>query len=143
MNWSLLVQLRAILANGKFWSGILCGASFSRGTAYLERPPVVNTLASRAIETYISYRIWGILLLVTTALIALGWFTTKKVFGVVGHCASVIIYGTFGLSLGLSAIFSHESWANTGLYLVGAVLHVACAVYMADEVAKQRQGGGD
>jgi hypothetical protein len=143
MNWSILVQLRAILANGKFWSGILCAASFTRGTAYLERPPTVNSLATRAIETYLSYQVWGILLLVTTTLIGLGWLTPWKAIGIIGHCFSVIIYGTFGLSLGLAAIFSGESWANTGLYMVGAVLHVACAVYMADEVAKQRQGGGD
>jgi hypothetical protein len=104
---------------------------------------MVNTLATRAIETYISYHVWGVLLLVTTVAIALGWLSRWRAVGIVGHCFSVIIYGTFGLSLGLSAIISGESWANTGLYLVGAVLHVACAVYMADEVAKQRQGGGD
>ena len=136
------VQIRAILANGKFWSGMLCFASLSRGTAYLERPPVATSLAGKAIETYIGYPVWGALLLLTTFLIAVGHLLPPlRTAGVVGHTLSVAIYGTFGLSLGLSSIATGESWANTGLYLVGASLHVACAIWFADEVSRRREGG--
>lgn len=136
------MQLRAILANGKFWSGILVFASFSRGTAYIERPPTSQTLAGRAIETYIGYPAWGVMLLVTATFIMGGHLLGNlRVLGVIGHAFSVLIYGTFGLSLGLAAIVSQESWANTGLFLVGAALHVACAVFFADEISRHKEGG--
>lgn len=136
------MQIRAILANGKFWSGILCAASFSRGTAYLERPPEASTTAVRAIEAYIPYTAWGIILLVTVCLIVLGHLVPMlRWAGVVGHTVSLFAYGTFGLSLGISSILYYQSWANTGLYLVGASLHFACAIYFADEVSRNRQGG--
>lgn len=134
------MQIRAIFANGKFWSGILCAASFSRGTAYIERPPVVTTYAGRAIETFIKYPTWGVLLLATMTLVAIGHIMPPlRWLGLVGHTLSVPIYGTFGLSLGASAFISSESWANTGLYLVAAFLHAACAIYFADEVALHRE----
>jgi len=136
------MQVRAILANGKFWSGILCAASFSRGTAYLERPPDVITLAGKAIEAYIPYRVWGILLIVTVGLIILGHLMPRlRWAGVAGHIISVFAYGTFGLSLGIASVVGDQSWANTGLFLVGATLHFACAVFFADEVSRHRQGG--
>lgn len=133
------MQVRAVLANGKFWSGILCAASVSRGSAYIERPPVSGSLAVRAIETFISYPVWGIILLVTAGMIAIAHLLPSlRWSGVIGHSLSILAYGTFGLSLGVTSIFSEESWANTGLYLVGACLHFACAIYMADEIAKHK-----
>lgn len=138
------MQIRALLANGKFWSGILCAASVSRGTAYIERPPQSGSLAVRAIETYISYEVWGILLLVTAVMIAVAHvLPSLRWVGVLGHSTSIVAYGTFGMSLGITSIFSEESWANTGLYLVGACLHFACAIYMADEIAKHKNGVKD
>jgi hypothetical protein len=134
------VQIRTIFANGKFWSGILCAASFSRGTAYLERPPPATTYAGRAIETYIKYPTWGALLLATMTIVVIAHVIPPlRSLGIWGHTLSVIIYGTFGLSLGASALVSSESWANTGLYLVAALLHAACAIYFADEVALNRR----
>lgn len=142
MNGAVGVQVRAILANGKFWSGILCAASFSRGTAYLERPPEAITLAGKAIEAYVPYRAWGVVLLVTCVLIILGHLMPRlRWAGMAGHVLSVFAYGTFGLSLGIASFVGNQSWANTGLYLVGATLHFACAVYFADEVSRHRQGG--
>lgn len=133
------MQIRAVLANGKFWSGILCAASVSRGSAYIERPPVSGSSAVKAIETYISYPVWGIILLVTAVMIAIAHILPPlRWCGIVGHSLSIVAYGTFGLSLGITSIFSEESWANTGLYLVGACLHFACAIYMADEIAKYK-----
>jgi hypothetical protein len=134
------MQIRAVFANGKFWSGILCAASFSRGTAYMERPPAASTYASRAIETYIKYPTWGALLLATMVLVVIAQVLAPlRVLGMIGHGFSVIIYGTFGLSLGASSFISNESWANTGLYLVAALLHAACVIYFADEVAAHRE----
>lgn len=136
------MQIRAIFANGKFWSGILCAASFSRGTAYIERPPAVKTYASRAIETYIKYPVWGALLLATLVLIVIAHVIPPlRVLGIIGHTFSVLIFGTLGLSLCASAFISGESWANTGLYIVAAFLHAACAIYFADEVAAHREEG--
>lgn len=138
------MQVRAILANGKFWSGILCAASFSRGTAYLERPPETVTLAGKAIETYIPYHVWGVVLLLTVAFIAVGHLMSSlRWAGAMGHIVSVFAYGTFGLSIGIASLISDQSWANTGLFLVGAILHFACAIYFADEVSRHRQGGTD
>lgn len=134
------MQIRAIFANGKFWSGILVFASFSRGTAYIERPPAVTTYAGRAIETYIKYPTWGTLLLATAVLVVIGHLVPPlRSLGLIGHTLSVPIYGTFGLSLGASAFISSESWANTGLFLVAALLHAACAIYFADEIALHRE----
>jgi hypothetical protein len=70
-------------------------------------------------------------------------FSHLRWFGIAGHTLSVIAYGTFGLSLGLSAIGTGESWANTGLFLSAALLHVNCSIYMADEIAGHKNGGGD
>lgn len=134
------MQIRAVFANGKFWSGILCAASFSRGTAYMERPPAATTAAGKAIETYIKYPTWGALLIATLVLILIAHVVPPlRVLGMIGHGFSIIIYGTFGLSLGLSAIFTSESWANTGLYLLAALLHAACVIFFADEVASHRR----
>jgi hypothetical protein len=134
------MQIRAVLANGKFWSGMLCTASFSIGTSYIQRPPVVQTLAGRAIETYLGYPVWGYLLLVTTVLIVIGHLLAPlRVLGVVGHLLGVLAYGTFFLSLGISSLFGGQAWANTGLYFLGVVLHVACAIFMADDIAKYRE----
>lgn len=136
------VQVRAVLANGKFWSGILCAAAFSRGTAYIQRPPAADTYAGRAIETYVSYTMWGWLLLMTTVAIIVGHLVPRlRGLGIFGHAFSIVIYGTFGISL-VAASFasSTQSWANAGGYVVGGALHFACAVYFADEVARHRQG---
>lgn len=138
------MQVRAILANGKFWSGILCAASFSRGTAYLERPPEAVSLAGKSIEAYIPYRAWGILLVVTVVMILIGHLMPRlRWSGVAGHIISVFAFGTFGVSLGIASIVGNQSWANTGLFLVGAALHFACAIYFADEVSRHRLGETD
>lgn len=134
------MQIRAIFANGKFWSGILCAASFSRGTAYMERPPAVATAAGRAIETYIKYPTWGWMLLATMTLTVVAHLVAPlRVLGMIGHGVSILIYGTFGLSLLGSAIGYGESWANVGLYLLAALLHAACLIYFADEIAIHRR----
>jgi hypothetical protein len=141
MNRSISVQVRAVLANGKFWSGILCAASFSRGTAYIQRPPVANSFAGKAIETFIEYPTWGWLLLMTTFAILVGHLVPAvRWMGIFGHAFSIIIYGTFAVSTIGASFFSNQSWATSGGLVVGCLLHFSCAIYFADEVACHRQG---
>lgn len=106
----------------------------------MERPPAANTYAGRAIETYIKYPTWGWLLLATMTLIVIAQLIPPlRVLGMVGHGVSILIYGTFGFSLLGAAIAYGESWANTGLFLLAGLLHAACVIYFADEVARHRK----
>lgn len=135
-----MMRIRMILANGRFWSGVLAAASLSRGSAFIERPPVSNTVASGAIEAFITYRAWGVILLVTAAGIVIGYSHKRLAYmGLFAHLLSVFAYGTFTVSTGVAAIGYGQSWSNLGLLFTQSVLHFACAIYMGDEIARFRQ----
>jgi len=135
-----IVHVRALLADGKFWSGVLAAASFSRGTAFIERPPTSATVASGAIEAFINYRAWGIILLLTAVGIVIGYVWKRlAVVGLLSHLVSLFAYGTFALSIAAASIWYGYSWSNLGLYFTQSVLHVACAIYLGDEIARHRQ----
>lgn len=135
-----MLRIRAVLANGRFWSGMLAAASLSRGTAYIERPPLSDTVASGAIEAFIPYKAWGILLLATAFGIMIGYLHKNlTVVGLLSHLVSVFAYGTFALSITGASIIAGYSWANLGLFTTQSVLHVACAIFMGDEIARFRQ----
>lgn len=133
-------RVKIVLANGKFWSGVLAAASLSRGTALVERPPESTTVASGAIEAFITYPAWGVILLVTAAGIVIGHMHKGlHPVGIVAHCVSVFAYGTFALSLLGASLFSGQSWSNLGLYMTQAILHFACAIFLGNEIARFRQ----
>lgn len=135
-----MLRIRMILANGRFWSGVLAAASFSRGTAYIERPPVSTTVASGAIEAFIPYQAWGIILLGTVIGIVLGHCCRSfRNLGIVAHLISMWAYGTFGVSTAAASIYSGQSWGNLGLLITQAILHAACAIYLGDEIARTKQ----
>lgn len=136
-----MVRLRIILSNGKFWSGILAAASFSRGTAFINRPPVTSNVASGAIEAFITYQTWGWILILTSAGILVSQLHKKlRNIGVLAHIVSVWAYGTFTLSVAISSIYTGQSWSNLGLFFTQVVLHITCAIYIGDEIARARQG---
>lgn len=135
-----MMRIRLILANGKFWSGVLAAASLSRGSAFIERPPQSQSVASGAIEAFIPYRAWGVILLVTAAGIVIGYSHKRLcIVGLFAHLLSVFAYVTFTVSTGAAAIGYGQSWANLGLLVTQSFLHVACAIYMGDEIARFRQ----
>lgn len=129
-----------VLANGKFWSGVLAAASLSRGSALIERPPASTTVASGAIEAFITYPAWGVILLVTAAGIVIGQMHRGlHPVGIVAHCLSVFAYGTFTISLIGASLISDQSWSNLGLYATQTILHFACAIFLGNEIARFRQ----
>ena len=142
MLWlASMLRLRIILSNGKFWSGILAAASFSRGTAFIERPPIATTVASGAIEAFITYRTWGWILIASAIGIILSQMhKSLRNVGVVSHLVSLWAYGTFALSTALASLYTGQSWSNLGLFATQSILHVACAIYIGDEIARSRQG---
>lgn len=134
------MQLRNILANGKFWSGLLAYASLSRGTAFIERPPEPTTFGTRAIEAFITYPAWGVILLVTAIGIVLGQMHRGLLpVAIISHLVSVFAYGTFTLSLVGASLYAGQSWSNLGLFTTQTVLHFACSVFMGSEIARFRQ----
>lgn len=140
LGMAVMSRIRIVLANGKFWSGMLAAASLSRGTAFIERPPSPTTIASGAIEAFISYPAWGVVLLATAAGIGVGHMHKRfHVIGVLAHLASLFAYATFALSVLGASVWGGESWASLGLLAVQSVLHFACAIYLADQIARFRQ----
>ena len=135
-----MLRVRMILADGKFWSGVLAAASFSRGTAFINRPPESATVATGAIEAFITYRAWGVILLVTAIGIVLSHFHRGLMgVGIVSHCISVFVYGTFTLSLAIASIWFGSSWSNLGLFMTQTILHFSCAIFLGSEIARFRQ----
>ena len=135
-----MLRIRSLLSDGKFWSGVLAAASLSRGTAFIERPPPNDTVASGAIEAFIDYQAWGILLLLTSAGIALGYMhRSLHPVGIVAHLVSIVAYGTFAISTAVAAIAFGQSWSALGLYFTQVVLHVACAIFLGDEIGRKRE----
>jgi hypothetical protein len=135
-----MLRIRALLADGRFWSGVLAAASLSRGTAFIERPPVGDTVSSGAIEAFISYQTWGIILLMTSLGIALGYMhRSLHPVGIVAHLVSIVAYGTFAISTAVAAIGFGQSWSALGLYFTQVVLHFACSVFLGDEIGRKRE----
>lgn len=135
-----MMRIRLILANGRFWSGVLAAASLSRGSAFIERPPTSDTVASGAIEAFITYRAWGVILLVTAGGIVIGYSHKRlATVGVLAHLLSVWAYGTFAISTAVAAIGFGQSWSNLGLLFTQFLLHVSCAIFMGDEIARFRR----
>ena len=136
-----MLRIRAVLADGRFWSGVLAAASLSRGTAFIERPPLTDTVASGAIEAFISYQTWGIILVITSAGIAFGYMhKSLHPVGIVSHLVSIFAYGTFAMSTTVAAIGFGQSWSALGLYFTQVVLHIACAIFLGDEIGRHKQG---
>ena len=135
-------RAQIILANGKFWSGVLAAASLSRGTAFIERPPAGGnvTVATGAIEAFIRYPAWGVILLVTAIGIIVGQMHRQlHPIGIVSHCVSIFAYGTFTFSLAIASIWYGSSWSNLGLFMTQTILHFACAIYLGNEIARFRR----
>lgn len=133
--------MKALLASGKFWSGVLATAAFSRGTSYIERPPG-ESFSSGAIEAFIPYNVWGIILIVSVCFIAAGHCSGQlRNLALLGHIVCVGAYGTFGFSVGISALFYEQPWSTTGSLMVVALLHAARAVFLGEEIARDRAKG--
>lgn len=135
-----MMRMRTVLADGRFWSGVLATASLSRGSAFIERPPLSQTVASGAIEAYVDYHTWGIILLITAAGIALGQMhRSLHPVGIVAHLVSIVAYGTFAFSTTVAAVGYGQSWSALGLYFTQVILHIACAIYLGDEIGRKRE----
>lgn len=133
-------RVRAVLGNGKFWSGVLAAASLSRGTAYIERPPVSDTVAAGAIEAFIPYQAWGVILVVTGIGIIIGYMHRSLcIVGIFAHLISVFAYATFAVSVAAASIWFEQSWANLGLFFTQTFLHVACMLFLGEEIARLKQ----
>jgi hypothetical protein len=134
----LVANAKMLMASGTFWSGVLCMASFTRATSYLERPPE-GTFTSGAIEALIPYWAWALILFLSVAAIVLGHLNIKlKSLAMLGHLIAHAAYGTFGLSVVIAAIWFDQSWANAGTLPSQAILHSARAIFIGDEIAKWR-----
>lgn len=139
-----MASARVLLASGTFWSGVLCMASINRGTAYLERPPESSTVSSGAIETFMPYWGWGVILLVTAAAIILGHLNKSlRPCAIVAHVISAWAYGTFAFSTIGAAIVTGQSWVGFGTLFTQALLHGARAVFIGDAIAEDRGANAD
>lgn len=133
-----IVQVRTLFGSGRFWSGLLCMAMFTRGTSFIERPPKADTITSGAIEAFISYKTWGWLLIIAAVLILLAYTSIKARWaGIAGHLFGMWAYGTFGLSTIISAIWFEQQWATAGTYMSQGLLHAACAIYLGNDISGQ------
>jgi hypothetical protein len=137
----VLKRVRTLFGSGRFWSGVLCAATFSRASAFIERPPRTGSISSGAIEAFWSYHTWGIILLISGVMMVIA-HADKRLLnaGVLGHLFGMWSYGMFGMSVTISAIFFGQSWATAGTYMSQALLHAACAIYLGDEVSRHREG---
>jgi len=133
-------RVRTLFGSGRFWSGILCAATFARATAFIERPPRSDSVASGAIESFWSYNTWGIILLISALAMVIAHLDKRLLnVGVLGHLFGLWSYGMFSMSVIISAIFFDQSWATAGTYMSQALLHAACAIYLGDEVGHHRE----
>jgi drug/metabolite transporter (DMT)-like permease len=138
--WIRIPWVKLLLVSGRFWSGVLATAAFSRGTSYLERPPESNSFSSGAIEAYISYPIWGMILVVSVFFIALGHSALPlRNLAIFGHLLCLATYGTFGFSVAISALFYGQPWATAGSFMAIAFMHGARAVFLGEEIAQSRR----
>lgn len=136
----VIVQVRTMFGSGRFWSGILCAAMFARGTSFIDRPPKSNNVTSGAIEAFISYQIWGFLLIASSVLIVAAYSSKKlRKLGIAGHLFGMWAYGTFGLSTIISAIGFGQPWATAGTYMSQGLLHAACAIYLGNDISQMRE----
>lgn len=139
-----MVHIRTLLGSGRFWSGILCAAMFSRGSSFIDRPPPSNTLTSGAIEAFISYQTWGYLLIAGALLIGLAYSNKKlRVLGIAGHLIGMWAYGTFALSTVISAVGFGQPWATAGTFISQSLLHAACAIFLGDDIGKAKEVNGE
>lgn len=136
----VLKRVRTLFGSGRFWSGILCAATFSRATAFIERPPRTGSVTSGAIEAFLSYRAWGLILFVSALCMVIAHADKRFLnAGVLGHLVGIWAYATFGIATIISAIWLDQSWATAGTYMCQATLHAACAIYLGDEIAHHRE----
>lgn len=130
--------MRILLVSGRFWSGVLAAAAFARGSSYIERPPR-DSFSSSAIEAFIPYSVWGIILLVSVLLVAVGHSSMPlRNLAIVGHTICVFAYLTFGFSVIWSAVFYGQPWTTAGSLMVVGLLHAARAIFLAEEIAHSR-----
>jgi hypothetical protein len=136
----VMTRVRTLFGSGRFWSGILCAATFSRASAFIERPPRTDAITSGAIESFWSYNTWGILLLISAVGMVVA-HADKRLLnaGVIGHLFGLWAYATFGIATVISAVFFGQTWATAGTYMSQALLHAACAIYLGTEVSHHRK----
>lgn len=139
-----IVQVRVLFGSGRFWSGILCAAMFSRGTSFIDRPPKADTVATGAIEAFISYPAWGWMLVMASVMIGLAYASKRlRVLGIFGHLFGMFAYGTFSFSTVIAAIWFEQAWATAGTFMSQGLLHAACAIYLGNDIGQLREVKGD
>lgn len=119
-------------SDGWAWACVIC--AFQRGTSYLFRPPETNTRTENVIEHFVSYSVWGWIILSLSIGISVCLMGRCRILEIVCHILCASVYSLLGLSVVLSALALGQPWAASGALVFIALVHLARVRYLARRI---------